>query len=90
MLYILSWNGTLYIVTVEYFSILFLDKIILITKVLRDILSYVKKIFIKNIKNVKGVHYSLHLDEQFTVVFMTVSHSPQMLLKLKSVYQYRM
>ncbi len=44
MLYILSWNGTLYIVTVEYFSILFLDKIILITKVLRDILSYVKKI----------------------------------------------
>ncbi len=23
------------------------------------------------IKNVKGVHYSLHLDEQFTVCFMT-------------------
>ncbi len=29
------------------------------------------------------MHYSLHLDEQFTVVFMTVSHSPQMLLKLE-------
>ncbi len=39
--------------------------------------------FLINIKNVKGVHYSLHLDEQFTVVFMTVSHSAQMLLKLE-------
>ncbi len=29
------------------------------------------------------MHYSLHLDEQFTVVFMTVSHSAQMLLKLE-------
>ncbi len=36
-----------------------------------------------NIKNVKGVHYSWHLDVQFTVVFMTVSHSAQMLLKLE-------
>ncbi len=29
------------------------------------------------------MHYSLHLDEQFTVVFMSVSHSAQMLLKLE-------
>ncbi len=29
------------------------------------------------------MHYRLHLDEQFTVVFMTVSHSAQMLLKLE-------
>ncbi len=29
------------------------------------------------------MHYSLHLDKQFTVVFMTVSHSAQMLLKLE-------
>ncbi len=29
--------------------------------------------FYQNIKNVQGVHYSLHLDEQFTVVFMTKS-----------------
>ncbi len=29
------------------------------------------------------MHYSWHLDEQFTVVFMTVSHSAQMLLKLE-------
>ncbi len=29
------------------------------------------------------MHYSSQLDEQFTVVFMTVSHSPQMLLKLE-------
>ncbi len=29
------------------------------------------------------MHYSLYLDEQFTVVFMAVSHSAQMLLKLK-------
>ncbi len=29
------------------------------------------------------MHYSLHLDEQFTVVFMTVNHSAQMLLKLE-------
>ncbi len=36
-----------------------------------------------NIKNVKGVHYSCHLDVQFTVVFMTVSHSAHMLLKLE-------
>ncbi len=36
-----------------------------------------------NIKNVKGVHYRWHLDEHFTVVFMIVSHSPQMLLKLE-------
>ncbi len=28
-----------------------------------------------NIKNVKAVHYSWHLDVQFTVVFMTASHS---------------
>ncbi len=34
-------------------------------------------------KNVKGVLYSLHLDEKFAVVFMTVSHSPQMLLSFK-------
>ncbi len=40
-----------------------------------------------NIKNVKGVHYSLHLDEQFTVVFMTVSHSPQMLLSFKFAFE---
>ncbi len=39
--------------------------------------------FLINIKNVKGVHYSLHLDEQFTVCVMTVSHSPQMLLSFK-------
>ncbi len=32
---------------------------------------------------IKGVHYSSQLDEQFTVVFMTVSHSAQMLLKLE-------
>ncbi len=36
-----------------------------------------------NIKNVKGVHYSWHLDEQFTVCFVTVSQSPQMLLSFK-------
>ncbi len=29
------------------------------------------------------MHYSLNLGEQFTVVFMTVSHSAQMLLKLE-------
>ncbi len=29
------------------------------------------------------MHYSLHLDEQFTVCVMTVSHSAQMLLKLE-------
>ncbi len=29
------------------------------------------------------MHYSSQLDEQFTVVFMTVSHSAQMLLKLE-------
>ncbi len=29
------------------------------------------------------MHYSSHLDEQFKVVFMTVSHSAQMLLKLE-------
>ncbi len=29
------------------------------------------------------MHYSSQLDEQFTVVFMTVSHSPQMLSKLE-------
>ncbi len=29
------------------------------------------------------MHYSSQLDEQFTVVFMTVSHSTQMLLKLE-------
>ncbi len=38
---------------------------------------------LKNIYFLKGVHYSWHLDEQFTVVFMTVSHSAQMLLKLE-------
>ncbi len=26
-----------------------------------------------NIKNVKGVHYSWHLDEQFLIIFMTKS-----------------
>ncbi len=36
-----------------------------------------------NIKIVKGVHYSWHLDVQFTVIFMTVSHSAHMLLKLE-------
>ncbi len=41
-------------------------------------------LWVVNIKNVKSVHYSLHLDEQFTVVFMTVSHSPQMLLRMCS------
>ncbi len=40
-----------------------------------------------NIKNVKGVHYSLHLDEQLTVVFMTVSHSAQMLLSFKFAFE---
>ncbi len=29
------------------------------------------------------MHYSWHLDEQFTVCVMTVSHSTQMLLKLE-------
>ncbi len=29
------------------------------------------------------MHYSSQLDEQFTVVFMTVSHSAQMLLMLE-------
>ncbi len=29
------------------------------------------------------MHYSSQLDEQFTVVFMTVSHSAQMLLKIE-------
>ncbi len=43
--------------------------------------------FKKNITNVKGVHYSLHLDEQFTVVFMTVIHSPQMLLSFKFAFE---
>ncbi len=37
-------------------------------------------------KNVKGVHYILHLDEQFTVVYLTVSHSPQMLLSFKVAF----
>ncbi len=41
----------------------------------------------KYIKNVKGVHYSWHLDEQFTVVFMTVIHSPQMLLSFKFTFE---
>ncbi len=40
-------------------------------------------LFLINIKNVKGVHYSWHLDVQFTVVFMTMSHSAHMLLKLE-------
>ncbi len=43
--------------------------------------------FVLNIKNVKGVHYSLHLDEQFTVCVMTVSHSPQMLLSFKFAFE---
>ncbi len=38
-------------------------------------------------KNVKGVHYILHLDEQFTVVYLTVSHSPQMLLSFKVAFE---
>ncbi len=49
-----------------------------------------KKIFTVNFnkyKNVKGVHYSLHLDEQFIVVFMTVSHFPQMLLSFKVAFE---
>ncbi len=40
-----------------------------------------------NIKNVKGVHYRWHLDEQFTVVFMSVSHSAQMLLSFKFAFE---
>ncbi len=47
----------------------------------------IKMAILINIKNVKGVHYSLHLDEQFTVVFMTVSHSPQMLLSFKFAFE---
>ncbi len=43
--------------------------------------------FVINIKNVKGVHYSLHLDEQFTVCVMTVSHSAQMLLSFKFAFE---
>ncbi len=43
--------------------------------------------FLINITNVKGVHYSLHLDEQFTVCVMTVSHSPQMLLSFKFAFE---
>ncbi len=34
-------------------------------------------------KNLKGVRYIWHLDEQFTICVMTVSHSPQMLLSFK-------
>ncbi len=41
--------------------------------------SDVKKIYF----SLQNVHYSSQLDEQFTVVFMTVSHSAQMLLKLE-------
>ncbi len=47
------------------------------------IFTYDLQFIVINIKNVKGVHYSWHLDEHFTVIFMTVSHSPQMLLILK-------
>ncbi len=42
----------------------------------------IKEKWMFNIKNVKGVHYRRHLDEHFTV-FMIVSHSPEMLLKLE-------
>ncbi len=41
-----------------------------------------------NISNVNGVHYNLHLAGQFTVVFMTVSHSPQMLLRFKFAFEH--
>ncbi len=41
------------------------------------IFTYDLQLILINIKNVKGVHYSLHLDEQFTVVCMTVIHSAQ-------------
>ncbi len=54
--------------------------------VIVDKLSPVAYLFNKY-QNVKGVHYSLHLDEQFTVVFMTVSHSPQMLLSFKVAFE---
>ncbi len=47
------------------------------------IFTYDLQFIVINIKNVKGVHYSWHLDEHFTVIFMTVSHSAQMLLSLK-------
>ncbi len=47
------------------------------------IFTYDLQFILINIKNIKGLHYSWHLDEQFTVVFMTVSHSAQMLLKLE-------
>ncbi len=33
------------------------------------------------------MHYSSQLDEPFTVVFMTVSHSPQMLLSFKVAFE---
>ncbi len=37
------------------------------------IFTYDLQVILINIKNVKGVHYSWHLDEQFTVCFMTKS-----------------
>ncbi len=45
------------------------------------IFTYDLQFILINIKNVKGVHYSWHLDLQFTVVFMTESNSAHMLLK---------
>ncbi len=51
------------------------------------ICTYDLQFILINIKNIKGVHYSWHLDEQFTVVFMTVSHSAQMLLSFKFAFE---
>ncbi len=46
-------------------------------------LTYDLQCILINIKNVKGVHYSWHLDVQFAGVFMTVSHSAHILLNLE-------
>ncbi len=51
----------------------------------QHIFAYDLEFILINIKNVKGAHYRWHLDEHFTVVFMIVSHSPQMLLLEKCI-----
>ncbi len=51
------------------------------------IFTYDLQFILINIKDVKGVHYSWQLDDQFTVCVMTVSHSPQMLLSFKFAFE---
>ncbi len=47
------------------------------------IFTYDLQFILINIKNIKGVHYSWHLDNQFSVCFITVSRSAQMLMSFK-------